>query len=108
MAELEPGHPDELRDQLMNWLAQAMSPIGSLPDNTTPAEWVARNFIDVWRKPVRSSLDSIEHMLGEAGLAIQAGENARAISLVDAIRQELAEGVRDRLGLYEWNREEER
>ena len=46
MAELEPGHPDELLERLTNWLNQANYPIGSLPPDVTPTEWAVRNFID--------------------------------------------------------------
>ncbi len=104
MAELEPGHPDELRDQLANWISQATSPIGSLPTNITPAEWVARNFIDLWREPVRSALDSIEQMIRDATAAIESGDQEAAISTLNGIRQEVAEGLREPLGLYDWNR----
>jgi hypothetical protein len=38
MAEMEPGHPDELVRMLTNWLREAQSPIGSLPEGIAPAE----------------------------------------------------------------------
>jgi len=107
MAELEPGHPDELRDQLANWLAEATSPIGSLPPNMPPTEWAARNFIGVCRKPVRLALDSIERSLAEAISAIRSGQTERAINLLDSVHQSIGEDIRDHLGLYEWNREDD-
>jgi hypothetical protein len=51
MAELEPGHPDELVERLTNWLKQ--DPIGSLPPTVTPTEWAVRNFIDTTRSARR-------------------------------------------------------
>ena len=46
MAELEPGHPDELVPTLHNWLREALNPIGSLPAGTDPVECAVRRFID--------------------------------------------------------------
>jgi len=107
MAELEPGHPDELRDQLANWLAEATSPIGSLPANMPPTEWAARNFISVWRKPVRQALDSIDQSLAEAISAIRSGQSERAVNILDSARQFVGDDIRDLLGLYDWNREDD-
>lgn len=105
MAELEPGHPDELRELLTNWLNQANDPIGTLPAGISPTEWAVRNFIDVWRRPVRDSLDSIEESLIKALAAIRAGDPSTATFEIECSLQTLAEDVRDNLGLYEWNRE---
>lgn len=101
LAELEPGHPDELLERLTNWLNQANDPIGSLPPNVTPTEWAVRKFIDTWRKPVRSGLDSIEKALE----ALKAGDKDAAVFEIECSWQTLGEDVRDELGLYEWNRE---
>ena len=105
MAALEPGHPDELREMLTNWLNQANDPIGSLPANVTPTEWAVRNFIDAWRKPVRASLDSIEESLNKALAAMKAGDTGAAVFEIECALQALGEDVRDELGLYDWNRE---
>jgi hypothetical protein len=105
MAELEPGHPDELREMLTNWLNQANDPIGSLPPGVMPTEWAVRNFIDAWRKPVRGSIDVIEEGLNKALEALRAGDSAAAIFEIECSLQTLREDVRDELGLYEWNRE---
>ena len=105
MAELEPGHPDELLERLTNWLNEANDPIGSLPPNVTPAEWAVRNFIDTWRKPVRDGLDSIEESLDKALAALKTGDVNAAAFEIECARQTLGEDVRDELGLYEWNRE---
>lgn len=107
MAELEPGHPDELLERLTNWLDQANDPVGSLPPNVTPTEWAVRNFIDTWRKPVRAGLDSIEESLNKALAALKAGDTDAAVFEIECSLQTLGEDVRDELGLYEWNREGE-
>ena len=105
MAELEPGHPDELLERLINWLNQANDPIGSLPPNVTPTEWAVRNFIHTWRKPVREGLDSIEESLNKAPAALKSGDVTAAVFEIECSLQSLREDVRDELGLYEWNRE---
>ena len=105
MAELEPGHPDELLERLTNWLNQANDPIGSLPPDVTPTEWAVRNFIDTWRKPVRAGLDSIEASLNKALAALKSGDVKTAEFEIECSLQTLGEDVRDELGLYEWNRE---
>src|SRR5262245_8523239 len=108
MAELEPGHPDELLKLLTNWLKQANEPDGKLlPEGIAATEWAVRQFIRSWRKPVRDSIDSIESLLHEAIEAIDRGDAAAAKGNIDAARQTLGEDLRDELGLYEWNRESE-
>jgi hypothetical protein len=107
MAELEPGHPDELVKALTNWLRQAQSPVGSLPEATDPIEWVVRRFIDYWRGPARVAIDSIESSLYRAMDLCDALPGAEAIKdEIDAGRQVLQEDLRDHLGLYNWNRED--
>jgi hypothetical protein len=108
MAELEPGHPDELRTLLTNWLNQANDPMGTLlPPGITPTEWAVRQFINSWRKSVRSSIDSIENSLQEAHKALNSCNVASAKYHVESATQTLNESLRDDLGLYEWNRESE-
>lgn len=105
MAELEPGHPDELIKRLTAWLSRASDPIGSLPPNLTPTEWAVRNFVDAWRKPVREGLDSIEESLKKALDALKVGNTDAAIFEIECSLQTLGESVRDELGLYDWNPE---
>lgn len=105
MAELEPGHPDELCQMLTNWLKLAHDPIGSLPEGVSPIEWAVRNFIDSWRKPVRASIDSIEESLKTALEALMAGNASTAQLEIECSLSTLAEDLRDDLGLYDWNRE---
>jgi hypothetical protein len=107
MAELEPGHPDELKVVLTNWLNRASDPIGSLPEGVTPVEWAVRNFVDVWRKPVRLSIDTIEASLKAALEAIEGGNPAQAKFEIECCLQTIGEDLRDDLGIYEWNRESE-
>ena len=103
MAELDPGHPDELRELLTNWLSQANDPIGSLPSGVTPVEWAVQQFIESWRRPVRGGIDSIEASLKKALEALKAGKADDAVFEIECSLQTLAENVRDELGLYEWN-----
>ena len=106
MAELEPGHPDELMAMLNNWMKQANEPDGNLlPEGITPTEWAVRQFVKSWRKPVRSSIEHIESLLQEAIAAIDRGEGPSAKRQIEAARQAIDEGLRDDLGLYDWNRE---
>lgn len=107
MAELEPGHPDELRQMLTNWLKLAHDPIGSLPEGATPIEWAVRNFINSWRKPLRSSIDSIEESLNTALNALKVGDASAATFEIECSLSTLAEDLRNDLGLYEWNRDSE-
>lgn len=103
MAELDPGHPDELRKLLTNWLNQAQDPVGSLPAGVTPIEWAVQQFIESWRQPVRGGIDSIEASLTKALEALKAGKTSDAVFEIECSLQTLAEDVRDELGLYEWN-----
>jgi hypothetical protein len=107
MAELEPGHPDELVVVLTNWLRQSQSPIGSLPEGIDPLEWVVRQFISYWRNPARDAIDSVESSLFRAMDLCDAVPGTEEIKdELDLVRQTLAEDLRDHLGLYDWNREE--
>lgn len=103
MAELDPGHPDELCKLLTNWLNQANDPIGTLPPGTTPVEWAVQQFVESWRRPVRGGIDSIEASLNRALEAIKSGDPDKAVFEIECSLQTLAEDVRDELGLYKWN-----
>jgi hypothetical protein len=103
MAELEPGHPDELVRTLRNWLRDASDPIGSLPTGTEPVEWAVRRFIEWWIVPVRGRVDEIEDCLRRAGEACRAGDTTEASVEIDLALQVLGEDLRDHLGLYSSN-----
>jgi hypothetical protein len=105
MAELEPGHPDELVKTLRNWIREAQDPIGSLPDGMDSVEWAIRRFIASWAKPVRDGIDEIQGCLSDASEALETGNVAAARRSIDAARQILGESVRDELGLYDWNKD---
>ena len=107
MAEMEPGHPDELVSVLADWLRQAQSPIGSLPEGHDPIAWCVRQFIGYWRRPARNAIDSIEASLERALDLCNSIPGAEAIrDVIDEARQVLQEDLRDHLGLYDWNRED--
>jgi hypothetical protein len=103
MAELEPGHPDELVCTLRNWLREAESPLGSLPDGTDPVEWAVRRFIASWADPVRGTIRVIEECLESASQALAAGDTAVARNQVESAQQLVRESLRDELGLYSWD-----
>ena len=50
----------EIEQVLRNWIDQATSPEGAIPDGTDRARWVTDNFIAWWRKQVGDSLGSAE------------------------------------------------
>jgi len=103
MAELEPGHPDELVRTLHNWLREASDPIGSLPVGTDPVEWAVRRFVDWWVAPLRGRVGEIEDCLRRAGEACKAGNTSAAVEEIELAQQVVAEDLRDHLGLYSWN-----
>ena len=105
MAELEPGHPDELVQTLKNWLREAQSPLGSLPEGTDPVEWAIRRFIASWQGPVRATIEEIEDCLRSALELCNSGSFEKASASIDSARQLVEESLRDKLGLYEWNKE---
>jgi hypothetical protein len=105
MAELEPGHPDELTRTLRNWLREAESAIGSLPVGTDPVEWAVRRFIASWSGPVRETIEQIEDCLDSALKLCSEGKVQEALVEIDSARQLVEESLRDDLGLYPWNKE---
>jgi hypothetical protein len=105
VAELEPGHPDELVPMLRNWLREAHDPVGTLPAGTDPVEWAVRRFIAGWQKPVRSAIESIEGHLAAARAACAAGDTTTAQDEIDSAESIIREDLRDDLGLYSWNRD---
>jgi hypothetical protein len=106
MAELEPGHPDELVQALRNWLREANSPIGGLPEGMDAVEWAVRRFIDYWKAPARSAIEGVAESLYRAMALCDSGAPLPEIkNEIDLARQTLQEDLRDHLGLYDWNKE---
>jgi hypothetical protein len=106
MAEMEPGHPDELVRTLRNWRREANSPIGALPEGMDAVEWAVRQFIDRWKSQARSAIDCVEESLNRAFALCNSGASFVEIqNEIDLARQALHEDLRDHLGLYEWNKE---
>lgn len=106
MAELEPGHPDELVETLRNWLKEAESPIGTLPEGMDAIEWAVRRFIDTWKSPARNAIESVEDSLTRAISLCDSGSSLAEIKdEIDLARQTLQEDLRDHLGIYDWNKE---
>ena len=106
MVEPEPGHPDELVQALRNWLREANSPIGALPEGMDAVEWAVRRFIDHWKTPARRAIEGVEESLYRAMALCDAGAALPEIkSEIDLARQTLQEDLRDHLGLYDWNKE---
>ncbi len=54
---------DEVREALVNWIEQALSPMGRLPEGTEPAAWIADHFTSWWRVNAESSISDAERAL---------------------------------------------
>ena len=100
MAELEPGHPDELVRVLNNWLREALSPVGYLPEGTDPVEWAIRRFIAHWQGGARAAIDGIEESRRSALELCRAGSFEEACEELEFARQRVWE-LRNELGLYD-------
>jgi hypothetical protein len=106
MAELEPGHPDELVQTFRNWLREANSPMGALPEGVDPVEWAVRRFIDIWKADARNAIDGVEKNLSRAIALCDSKSPLEEIKRqVELARQTLQEDLRGHLGLYDWNNE---
>ncbi len=106
MAELEPGHPDELVQTLRNWLREGNDPIGALSQGMDPVEWAVRRFIDTWKNQARTAIEGVEESLDRAMSLCDSKSSFDEIkSEIDLARQALQEDLRDHLGLYDWNKE---
>lgn len=46
----------ELQKSLANWIDQANSPLGKLPDGAKPAEWAASQFMLWWKEHAEEQL----------------------------------------------------
>ena len=55
----------EIRTVFAAWIAQANSPIGTIPDATDPAEWVADRFLDWWKPQTSDAIVGAEAALDE-------------------------------------------
>jgi hypothetical protein len=53
----------QVREALANWIGQALSPAGNLPEGTDRAEWVADRFAAWWRPQVQDSLEAADAAL---------------------------------------------
>jgi hypothetical protein len=103
MAELEPGHPDELVRTLRNWLREATDPVGSLPAGTDGVDWAVRRFIASWAVPIRGTIQVLEECLDCAVQSLAVGDVIKARTEIESARQLVSESLRDELGLYPWN-----
>jgi hypothetical protein len=105
MAQDEAGHPDELTQALKNWLGEAHSPIGSLPEGTDPVERVVRRFIDYWQNPARGSIESIEECLNKAAELCRSCQDYSAIEEQLGFARYSLQDLRDHLALWDWNKD---
>jgi hypothetical protein len=106
MAELEPGHPDELVQSLSNWLREANSRMGALPEGVDPVEWAVRRFIDIWKADAPNAIDGVEENLSRAIALCDSQSPLDEIkSSIELARETLQEDLRGHLGLYGWNNE---
>jgi hypothetical protein len=56
---------NQIEAVLANWIRQALSPPGQLPEGTDAAEWIACRFAEWWR-------ERAEYALGDAEMASSA------------------------------------
>src|SRR5687767_14104387 len=101
----ERGNRDELMQVLRNWLDQAQSPIGSLPEGTDPVDWTIGQFIDYWEKPVRRGLENLEASLNRVReLCDSQAQHSEIRSEIDYAFQIIGEDLRCELGIFDWNK----
>lgn len=50
----------EIETVLANWIGQALSSLGQLPQDADPAQWVASRFAEWWRMRAEESLTDAE------------------------------------------------
>jgi hypothetical protein len=100
----EPGHPDDLKQALRNWLEEARSPLGTLPEGVDPIDWAIERFIGYWERPARQAISSLERSLHTARDLCDSGASPQAIrDEIDYAFQIIGADLRVALGLYEWN-----
>jgi hypothetical protein len=51
---------DEVRQTLANWIGQALSSVGRLPEGIDPAAWAADRFTAWWHEHAESSVCEAE------------------------------------------------
>ena len=51
---------DEVEAVLANWIEQALSPLGRLPEGATPEGWIATQFSRWWRKRAGDTMADAE------------------------------------------------
>jgi hypothetical protein len=51
---------DEIETVLTNWIEQALSPIGQLPEGVTPGAWTAARFSAWWRDRASGTIGDAE------------------------------------------------
>jgi hypothetical protein len=103
----EPGHPEDLKQALQNWLREAQSNEGALPEGTDPIDWAIQRFIAYWEKPTRQAIRSLEETLSRARELCDANAPPQEIrNEIDYAFQIIGEDLRVELGLYEWNESE--
>lgn len=86
---------------LRNWIAQATSPEGRLPDGVDPAAWVAEQFTAWWRGAVNQPLSDAEAAaarLREDLVGFAYPELAEPLHELTHVQDALAE-LRAKLGL---------
>jgi hypothetical protein len=57
---------DELETVLANWVEQALSPCGRLPDGVSPSAWVAARFAEWWRQRASCTMADAERAASSA------------------------------------------
>ena len=103
----EPGHTDDLKQCLRNWLREAQSPEGSLPEGMDPIVWAIQRFIAAWERPTRQAIRSLEESLSRAKELCTTSASIQEIKAeIDYAFQVIGEDLRVALGLYEWNEDE--
>jgi hypothetical protein len=58
----------EIERVLSNWIEQALSPVGTLPPDVTPAQWILEKFLRWWRQDFE---DHIDEWIGDAETSLQ-------------------------------------
>lgn len=61
----------ELQQALANWIDQANSPLGKLPDSSEPAEWVANQFMLWWKEHAEEQLTDVQSAASSLRAEIQ-------------------------------------
>jgi hypothetical protein len=51
---------NEVEAVLANWIGQALSPLGQVPADTDPAEWIAGRFAEWWKERAEDALGDAE------------------------------------------------